>query len=218
MGDTVPPAVNLMLRSTTIAICFARFLVYFVVLMMPWPGLGDAYRAFFCFAGNCIFNSFGTHGSVNFKALHGDDDGRDVEVLLKNRLTLATARFEGRSRLTGYQPTAYVIALILAVPLPWSRRLRALVWGVLLVTMYVQLRLMVLLMVAFSGDTALALFAPGPILRALLGFADWVVVRSFAGSFVFPLCIWFAVTFRRQDWNLMRRPAESPRSMAPDKS
>ena len=40
----------------------------------------------------------------------------------------------------GYVPLAMVVALILATPVSWAARLRALAWGVLLVQAFVMLR------------------------------------------------------------------------------
>ena len=48
-----------------------------------------------------------------------------------------------------------------------------------------------------GGPEALVSFN---LAQKVLGFLDYVLVVSFAGSFVVPLGIWFLVSFRRSDW------------------
>ncbi len=189
-----------MFRPKLIGGFFGRFLAVFVLLMIPWPGVGEAYGAFFRAGGNLLFSSFGTGGLVRFLPLEESDGVHDHVVHAENLQTGMAVGVRGRSRITGYQPTAYVIALIVATPLPWSRRLKALAWGLLLVNAYVAVRMLLLLLVTFSSD-ALGLFSPGAVMRTVLGFSEWVVVRSFGGSFVVPLGIWALAMFRRGDWS-----------------
>ena len=186
---------------------FLRFLVVFVLLMAPWPGVSEAYAAFFRAGGNFLFSKFGSDGRVRFLPLANPDEGRDTEVVLVNRRAGGEMRVVGGSRLQGYKPTAFVLALILATPVPWSRRWRAVVWGLVLVNAYVGLRVFAFLLAAFSGDSTVALFSPGPVCRAILDFFVWVLVVSFAGWLIVPLPIWALVTFRRSDWpTILRAP------------
>lgn len=186
--------------ARTLAGFFVRFLVVFVLLMVPWPGLGAAYATFFRVSGNFLFSTFGSDGRVRFLPVANPEKERDTEVVLVNRGTGAEMRLAGGSRLQGYKPTAFVLALILATPIPWSRRWRAVVWGLMLVNVYVALRVGIFLLAAYSGDGAVALFTPGPVCRPVLDFLLWVVVVSFAGWLILPLPIWALVTFRRSDW------------------
>lgn len=191
---------------------FLRFLVVFVLLMAPWPGVSEAYAAFFRSGGNLLFSSFGSEGRVRFLPLSDGDPGQDTEVVLVNRRTGAQISIAGGSRLQGFKPTAFVLALILATPIPWSRRWRAAVFGLILVNAYVALRVMVFLLAAFSGDSAIALFSPGPICGTILDFLYWVCVASFAGWLVVPLPIWALVSFRRSDWpTILQRPTPKSR-------
>ncbi len=182
---------------------FGRFLLLFVVLSIPWPGLGEAYGAFFRATGNLLFCSFGDDGVVRIEALDGSDNGRDMRMFLENTRTRASASTDGRTRLMGYEPTVFVASLILATPVPWSRRWKALCWGMAGVSAYAMVRLGVQLIVSFSGDSSVAIFSPGPTVDRLLGLADWLFVRSFAGSYVLPLGIWFLATIRTSDWQTL---------------
>ena len=179
---------------------FTLFLVAFVLLMVPWPGLQEGYGAGFRAVGNALFVRFGSAGAVRFRPISTADPDRDMELVLQNRQNGAEYIFTGSTRLQGYKPTAFVLALTLATPIPWRRRWRALLWGFLLVNLYVALRVVVFLLAAFSGDNSLALFTFGPVVKSALDYIHWVVVISFAGWLILPLPIWAFVSLRRQDW------------------
>jgi len=114
----------------------ARFLLVFVLLAAPWPGLHEGYAAVFCGAGNLLFGRFGSDGRVRFRPKPQADRKSDMELELRNRSNDAEYVIEGSARLQGYKPTAYVVALILASPVRWSRRFRAVLWGLLGVNVY----------------------------------------------------------------------------------
>ncbi len=182
---------------------FLLFLLYFFLLLLPWPGLGETYGAFYRATANVLFCSFGSHGSVQVEPLDDAEHGRDMRLILENTQKQTRSITDGRTRLMGYQPTVFLVALTLATPLSWPRRWKALAWGLAGVNLYVAFRLLVLLAGAFSGDDAIAVFSPGVTLRAVLELCNWVFVVSFAGSFVVPVGIWFLATFRREDWALL---------------
>ncbi|GAG33751.1 unnamed protein product, partial [marine sediment metagenome] len=127
-------------------------------------------------------------------------EGQDTEVVLFNRRTGAERHIAGGSKLQGFKPTAFILALIVATPIPWSRRWRAVVGGLVLVHAYVALRMLVFLLAAFGGDNPLALFSPGPIGGAILGFLSWFLVLSYTSWLIAPLPIWVLVSLRTSDW------------------
>ena len=170
----------------------------FVVLTAPWPGLPAAYAPVYRAGVNLLFARFGSSGAVEVRRSTRQDPDHDTELVLSNWRTGAEYVFAGSS-LKGYKPTAFVLALILATPIPWGRRWRAALWGMVCVTAYSALRMAVFLATAFSGDNSLALFAPGPVGKGALDYLSWVVVDSFTGWLILPLPIWALVCFRRKD-------------------
>ena len=98
-----------------------------------------------------------------------------------------------------YLSTAVLTGLILATPIPWSRRGPALFWGIILLHAFVALRLATLIIFGFALDT------PGPL---ALPDAFWgrtlraVIVTFSVGqglSYIFPILIWMLVSLRRED-------------------
>jgi exosortase/archaeosortase len=100
---------------------------------------------------------------------------------------------------TGYLPTAEVLALILATPIPWVRKWKALLAGLVLVHVLVLLRVLVVLIFGFSAAGAVALFHPGPLARSALTMLFNVVAVGISFTYVAPVFLWIAVAIRQQE-------------------
>lgn len=192
-----------------------RFLLFMVLLVAPWPGLAEGYATAFRWGANKVFSSFGSDGATRFLSLHditpGDlppgvepppaTDVLDTLIEMRSRNDptqlgyMRTASWQ-----VGYRPTAFLIALILATPIPWRRRARALAWGLLWINAFVALRVALTLVMGFSGGGPVTLFSPGPLAGSILEFFSNMVVLEFEGDLVFPGAIWFLVSFRRSDF------------------
>lgn len=205
---------------------FLRFMVLFVLLTAPRLGLPQAYAPVYRAVGNTLFGRFGSGGAVRLQASGGQDPHRDTDFVLRNRSNGAEYVFGGTS-LKGYQPTAFLCCLILATPMRWSRRWRALLWGLAIVSVYAALRTTLFLFFAFSEGNhlvqdmsesgSLALFSLGPFGGSVLDYLYRVFVESFAGWLFVPLPIWALVCFWRRDrWTTSN--AERPPHNKPAKS
>ncbi len=180
-----------------------RFLVVFVTVLIPWHGLYGAFGGYFRACGNTFFGSLFDDAVVEFNEIENGVDGRDIELWLENTRTPFAADTQGSSRWLGYLPTAFSLSLILATPLPWRRLGLALLIWLPLIHIYVGFRTLVLLWTVFSVEGPLALFSPSPAVSRVLEFLNWMLVVSFAGSFVLPVFIWFACCFRRSNLTLL---------------
>jgi len=178
---------------------FVRCALIYLLLVAPLPGLKDGYRAVFRWAGNAIFYSFGGDGSVYFEPLSRADHVRDTRLRLVNRRTGNSGSMDFKCVYTGYRPTAFLIALVLATPIPWSRRGWALIWGLLGVSLFVAVRVWLRLLDAFSNGDVLALYTFSSFAKAALGNLIKVLVRSPEMSYIIPAFIWILVAFRRGD-------------------
>lgn len=199
MQEREETSIGLDLHVRAIVGFFVRFMVLFVLLAAPWPGLPKIYAPVYRYVGNALFARFGSGGAVRLRPSTGQDPERDTEFVLTNRSNGSEYTFVGTS-LKGYQPMALVMALIAATPIPWSRRWRALLWGLACVTLYAILRMVVFLVFSFSADNALALYTLSPTSRTVLDYVYWVVVESLAGWLILPLPIWAIVCFGQRDW------------------
>ena len=179
---------------------FVRFLVVYVVLMAPWPGLADAWGTLFRAAAQAAFGAFGDGGAVSFRPLPAVQDRKDTEMLLRNqRFPRAVGRTPMSSRNMAYVPTAFLVALVLATPIPWRRRAGALLFGLVLVSGFAALRLALRLLDVFSEGNVLSVFDFSPFWKGILGGAVKVLVAAPAATYIIPTFIWILVTFRRGD-------------------
>jgi len=182
--------------------------LYFCLLTIPWPGpwagpapyCMDAYRWVFRAAGNALFLRTGDGGSVKFspmsRALHEPDTG----LRITNRRTQAGGSGEIKAIYTGYRPTAFLAALILATPIPWRRRGLSLLCGLLLVSIFVAVRIWVRLAVMMSNNDPIRAYEFTGWFKGFLGALNAVLVRSPAVGYIVPALIWIVVTLRREDW------------------
>lgn len=194
---------------------FLLAIVFFGVLMAPWPGLERTYARFFQAGGNGIFVRFWFWGDgvTRFRDLHNLKPGvlppgspelrptrnRDTLIEMRSRSAPGEIGFlRTSSRLIGYNPIAATIALILATPLPWRRRLRSLLWGLVWVHVFIVVRVSVWLAALGFGapGKGYALFSPGPFIARMLDHSVTVLHEDPTVSFLVPTLIWFLVAMR----------------------
>ena len=197
-------------RDRTVGFVLKLLLLY-GLLAAPWPGVRGAYSVAYRAAANLVFGSFGG-GVVRFRASPSGREEMDAEIVIRNRRSPVAGTTPHNSRMTGYLPTAEVIALILATPIPWPRRWRALLWGVVLVHGFVALRLVITLLHWFSVEEPWALYDPSPFWGNVLSTLFEFAVLAPTCTFLVPALIWILVTFRRSDWATIveNAPRKSP--------
>jgi len=194
---------------------FLPLLLVFVLLIIPWPGLRDGYATAFRAGANGLFSRFGPAGSVRFEPVPADAGGQEHDTLVhfKDAQERTVTKLLCDSRNMGYLPTVVQIALILATPIAWSRRWRALLWGLIGITGFVAFKLLILVLKGLSAGPD-SVFASTPFWTALLDKALLVFIRLPSTWLLVPVLIWIPVTFRRSDWEQWRQAAARARSSA----
>jgi len=198
-----------MLPPKQIAGFLLRLVLLYGILAVPWPAVQRAYSAAYAGAANALFGSFGSDGLVQFQRSPKSARPADLELVIRKRGAPQVGRAPHDPILTGYLAMVEVIALILATPVSWSRRCKAMMWGMLLVHAYIWLRLEITLLHWFSGDSPLALYKPGPFWSKLLASAFELISVSPTSTFVVPIFIWILVSFRRSDFEGWREAART---------
>ena len=203
-----------------------RFLVVFVLLVAPWPGVAAGYASLFARGATVVFGSFGPI-RARFTPIADLTPGHllpgvappiatevlDTRIEVRTRDEPEKLRYMRTSSWQiGYRPTAFLVALVLASPIPWRRRARALLWGLLSINAYVALRLALTLMMGLSVDGGDgAVFPLGSVSKQALEFVSNMIVIEFEGDHVLPAAIWFLVTFRRGDFATVLRGRQDRR-------
>lgn len=185
-----------------------RFALVYGVLVLAWPLAARVYRPLYCALGNVLFD--GGEASAHFRPI-ATDENLDVEVRLTKRgPPLVSAVMRNDSNLVGYMPVVSLVALVLASPIPWRRRRRALAHGLALVTVFVAARMSIPIRRDFSREDALAVHHPGAVGRWLLEVSERALLDAPASFFVVPILIWVLVALRREDWALVQPAREKP--------
>jgi hypothetical protein len=198
-----------------VAAFFVKVVVIYALLMVPWPGVQQGFASLFCYAGNSAFCIFGSAGRTRFRVLDpppANKNAVDWEIKLENLRTRAGGTFDQdrSTRKMGYLPAAFAASLVLATPIPWRRRLAAIVWAMALMIAFVGLQLTLSLVDAFSKPDVFNQFELGLWAKRLLGVLLLVVVKSPVTAYIAPVFVWILVTFRRTDWAILLRSAPPP--------
>jgi len=176
------------------AVRFAvRLAVAYCVLIAPWPGIDHAFGAAYRATGNGVSRLLGLCDYVEMGVPAVVVPRGDVEIIATNPQTGRRLRIEHGSRDWAYLPLAAGLSLVLAIPAPWPRRLRAL--GVLLVciSFFVLMRVA---LASFYGLAALQVFsfssqALDAIGKLMVGFCATPIA-----SYVVPVIVWLVVLCR----------------------
>lgn len=175
-----------------------------------WGGLGDAYQKLIQSAGNGIFQEMWSDGLADFQVEKDPlQKGMDTVIMLVNREELGKARAENRSVnvikvyfsswQSGFLSTAFLLALVLASPVPMRRKLISAGIGLLLITLFVLFRLWINLMFSWDENPKLGVVEYSSFSSGLIQFLDGVFVKHIVVSFVVPLVLWILVTFGKGD-------------------
>ena len=186
-----------MLRLASGGRLLARLLLFYVLLMAPWPGLQHGYAALTRAAGNLAVAALGASDSVTFRRLDDNRGILDTEILLENRRTNAIRQVPHSTRYAGYLATAFLAALVLATPMSWPHRCWALASGLLLLHACIALKLGCTLLL-LGSDPSLSIFAFGSQWKSVLTFA--VSVLALPPWFLAPIFLWILVSLRRDNW------------------
>ncbi len=125
------------------------FLLVYSLLMAPWPGLQNAYRTAYVSAGQFLFQTLTSPDTIRFEAPDVVQAEVDTVVFVRYRETGGWITLGINSRQGAYLPTVVLVSLILATPVPWSRRVVSVLWGLALVHLFIVVRLTIVVLSAY---------------------------------------------------------------------
>jgi hypothetical protein len=178
------------------------FVLVFGLLIAPWPGWNGIYAQYFRAFGNAVFNVGSGNRVVRFAPGAEAYSALDTKLTLGNRDLLdehgkgLVKRTELDSRSIGWVPTALTLALVVATPIPWRRRVVALVGGLLLIHAFIFFSLQSWV---WDNSPDVSLLALSNFWKNVAGQLDYALINQLGASFSVPVIIWIMVTFRRQD-------------------
>jgi hypothetical protein len=195
------------------AISLAVFLALLLVGAWPWPPVQRGWSAIYCPIANLLLTpqTFGTGGHARLRPLPRIERHPTDNVTADAALALSVAGFQGvlesgmSVRRDAYLPLWILISLLVAVPLGFARRLKALAIGI---PVMVALNLAALeLLVTWTFAFQLRGIYPtdtGAVWRRLVDLAYGALLTPPGNRFIAPLALAIALIV----W--LRVPSSSP--------
>ncbi len=177
---------------------FVRVVAVFLFFYLAWPMVGGGFAFLFQKAGH-PWVALGSRGTGWLDAPAHADGYDDTQVVVTDVVSRQKRTTLVSSRRHAYLPLSFSLALALATPLSWWRRLRMAGVNVAFVGLYVAAKL-ALFPIAYGGDPTFL----GSGSRWIL----WVVSAPAAGWMLPPLVIWLMTCLRVPVWS--RVPAKAP--------
>ena len=200
------------MRARSIAGFLVRFAAVYAILIAPWPGLTTSYGRLYCAVGELLFGSRQPERSVRLVRVdpaRSPDASwqRDTAIILEIRGARVGHRHvppfgaTRSSRYTGYVPTAILIALVVATPIPWRRRAEALLWGVLLISAFAALMVAAWIHGWFLMQESIfrAESSNGWSLLSRGATSLLLIDASMGPYYVAPVLVWLGVVMMRRD-------------------
>lgn len=179
----------------------AIFLIAYVLMMLPQTGINRIYAEFYCTVGNKLFRNFGDGGFVLLKV---EKAREDINIFISKSSMIKGGKLEGRnfhqnSGLVGYFYTVLLIALILATPLGWKRKLFALIVGFILMQSYVMLKLYISLHYYYSISPWFGLFMEEAT-KTTINFWTNYIARQMTAGYTFVVILWMGLSIGKKEW------------------
>jgi hypothetical protein len=179
--------------------------ILYGLLIAPWPGWRSTYGRFFRGMSEAALGRENGKSIVRVRPAENPPRTEiDTQIVYIRRAAItpegsAPAQILGiDSRGVGWVPTALLIALAGASPLPWLRRASALLLGILLVNGYVVFAVAVYL---WNESAGMAPFSLLPYWPALGNFLEQTFMVQIGPSFAAPVLIWLLATTVAGGWH-----------------
>ena len=192
-----------MLSRKTLLLFLLKASLLYGFLSLPFSFYDEYYGKFYRETGKLIFGKFRDDGVVLFNPKPGKtmthiNIGNKAQV--KPNGSFDTAATDINTRYLGYIPAILILSLVLASPVPWKRKLLALIAGLILVTLLVLFKQWISLLWLCETNSWLNLTHFGPTGKKILEFSNKVFCESSSTVLYFVVGIWLLVTFRLDDF------------------
>ncbi|MBI3260393.1 MAG: hypothetical protein HYZ54_13120 [Ignavibacteriae bacterium] len=174
--------------------------------MLLFTGLGEGYSSYFRGFGNLLFSSHWDNVKISFV----QKNSQQTTLAQGHRTTNITVRINNHayhytnglpvlgelgvnSHLQGYLPTALLLALFIATPINWKRRLKALGIGIFILHLFIAALLWVVI-VGYTETNGIGIYRFGDTAK---GIITWIMqitlVNQIGISFMMPLLLWMGI-------------------------
>jgi hypothetical protein len=189
-----------MLPRKPIASFLCGFIILYAIFALPWPGWEGIYGSYFRGLARMVFAANDGRRELNFITAQDTVHPLYTRIEIVNREMIhadgsgPVRNLDIDARAFGWKPTALFLALVIATPVPWRRRWRALLWGALCVQLFI---LLFLGFCIWDESAEVSLVTLEPFWKQIIDGTRAFAVSQYAMAI--PLVVWLAVTFRSED-------------------
>ena len=188
-----------------------KVLLIYGFLSLPFSFYDETYGMVYRKVAGVFFSKFRDNGSVVFREWKEPAMTRvniGSYAIVNPDGTFHTAAVNINTRYMGYFPTILLIALVLASPVPWNRKLFALAAGLILLTLLIMFKQWIALLWLCEQNTWLRLTDFTGTSKKLLTFLNTFISDASSTVLYFVFLIWFIVTFRLEDLKIQNPKSE----------
>src|SRR6185436_15531588 len=191
-----------MLQRKQVYLFLLKAIAVYALLALPLRTYDEQYGKFYRSVSTSLFAKFGDSGLTRFR---GTADKKVTNVYVGNYAqvqedkTTRTAISDINTRYRGYMPTILFIALVIATPLPFRRKMFVLLFGLFLVTAFVMVKQWIHLQYICEQNPWLNLVEFSDSGKRNVEFFYNTFVAYISPTLFLVVAIWMAVSFRLAD-------------------
>jgi hypothetical protein len=195
-----------MIKTKKIIISILTFVLVYTALLLPQINVNKIYAEFFCTTGNFLFKDFPRGGYVNLKT-QTDKGKNDIALFISKADWMEGTKIKGvtankASDRIGYLITAFFIALTLATPVLWKRKLLALFLGFIIITAFVMLKMYIIILNSYTLVDWFGLYQEASEKETIqFWYNRFAAPATYGYSFV--VIVWLALSIGKKEWNAL---------------
>lgn len=189
-----------------------QFIAAYVVLSLLWSPLKNVQAEFFRQKTAFFFGNFKSNGGVVFSKQNQTDEKIVASLFNKQlREEAQTKRQKGfkvnklpmDSKNIAYLPIILFLSLLFATPISWKRKGWALLWGLILLQLFIFFKLYIKILWSFNGvDWLDVVHLQGFGLKLVSGL-NYLFVQHIGTAVIVPVFIWILVSFKKEDKQML---------------
>jgi|GEM_PF-1976697 len=192
-----------MIKAKKIIISVFIFILVYTLLLIPHINVTRIYAELFCTIGNVLFEDFPRGGYVNLKT-QTDKGKNDIALFISKADWMEGTKIKGvtankASDRIGYLITAFFIALTIATPVSAKRKLIALVSGLILVTLFVMLKLYIIILNSYTLVDWFGLYQDAAEKERINFWYDNFAAPATLG-YSFVIIVWLSTSIGTKEW------------------
>ena len=186
-----------------------RTALLYGAFLAVWPSIHGPYARTFRRAGNALLGQFSPTTQTRFRT-NAERPHQDVKVILiaeqhsRRRPTVGI-----NSQRIGYYPTAFLLALLLATPGLWPRRLWKIPAGLVVIHAFILLRVYLMLLHSFTYRFGTFRAIDAWIPDAMLDMSVLWIFDETTSSYLAGLLVWTWLAFGQARPHLLGTRAEN---------